>query len=227
MKQKEVWKKIKGFEDYEISNLGRLKSCKRNKENLIKGTATNGYIIVTLYANNGIIKRNFKIHQLVAMAFLEHTPNGLAFVVNHIDGDKSNNDANNLEIVTNRENSSTCYRKNEGSFTSSFVGVSWRDDCKKWTSRVEVKGKSVYLGSFDNEIDASNAYQEALKNIDNPKYFESIKQMFAPKNKYVYYNKARGKWRADIRINKKQKFIGHFNTEIEAYEAIYRPTNKR
>lgn len=227
MEQKEIWKDVDGFKDYQVSNLGRVKSNRRGKSKLIGCSDANGYLMVTLYADSDGKKKNFRIHQLVAMVFLGHKPNGNTMVVNHIDGNKLNNNASNLEIVTNRENSSICYRKNEDAFTSSFVGVSWAKDRKKWVSVIEFMGETIYLGSFDDETDAGNMYQEALKNIDNPKYFESIKQMFAPKYKYIYYNKERGKWVVQIRINGKQKHVGIFNTKIEAYEAIYRTTNKR
>ncbi len=48
----EVWKKIKGFENYQVSNLGRVKSLNRKKELILKGGIdTNGYKIVCLRSN--------------------------------------------------------------------------------------------------------------------------------------------------------------------------------
>ena len=98
-------------------------------------------------------------------------------MINHKDGNKLNNNVNNLEIVSHRENSSTCYRKDRDKLTSSFVGVSWNNQYKKWLSQITINGESVYLGVFDNEVDASNAYQEALNNIDNPTFREQEKSL--------------------------------------------------
>lgn len=109
----EVWKSIDGFEGlYEISNLGRVKTCqhvimrKRGRaypvpERIIKGSCdTKGYYQVELKKDG---KRNIRfIHRLVAEAFIEN-PEGKK-QVNHKDGDKTNNMAENLEWVTCLEN---------------------------------------------------------------------------------------------------------------------------
>ena len=65
----EIWKEIEGFKDYEISNLGRVKSLKYNKERILKAVInTDSYLTVCLS------KKNKTIHQLMAIAFLSHKP---------------------------------------------------------------------------------------------------------------------------------------------------------
>ena len=104
----EVWKDIEGYEGlYQVSNLGNVKSFPRH------GTRTNqvfflsqskdskGYMRVWL--SNGKVQKNFKVHRLVASAFVEN-PNNLP-QVNHKDENKQNNNANNLEWCDNRYNS--------------------------------------------------------------------------------------------------------------------------
>lgn len=103
----------------------------------------------------------------MAIAFLGHKPNGLTLVVNHIDGDKLNNKLKNLEIVTHRENCSVCFRKNEDSLSSKYVGVSYYSHHGKWCSKIQVDGKNNILGYFDCEKEAGRAYQKALKNLVN------------------------------------------------------------
>lgn len=97
---KEMWKSIKNYEGYyEISNLGQVRSIKRNL--ILKSAVdTHGYLHVVLYKNN--TKKDVRIHRLVAETFIENQ-NNLA-QVNHIDGNKLNNRVDNLEWCTNLEN---------------------------------------------------------------------------------------------------------------------------
>lgn len=100
----EIWKNISGFDDYMVSNLGRVKSFKQNKETILKGyIRIDGYIVVCFINNNNksIIKQ---VHQLVAEAFIpkpDFNPDGSningILCVNHKDGNKSNNTVENLE----------------------------------------------------------------------------------------------------------------------------------
>jgi len=101
----EVWKDVKGFEDYyQISNLGRLKrkiGVQAKKERILKQIDNgNGYKCVCL-SKNGKILRMY-VHRLVAINFLENKDNKEE--VNHIDGVRSNNVLTNLEWVTRSEN---------------------------------------------------------------------------------------------------------------------------
>ena len=114
----EIWKDIKGYEGlYRVSNLGRVKSLKKRvnfysglykeikqrtyRERIINLRKTNrGYMVVELY-KNGIGKR-FSIHRLVAENFIKNSNN--LPQVNHIDGNKENNNINNLEWCTGSQN---------------------------------------------------------------------------------------------------------------------------
>jgi len=93
------WKTITGYPNYQISTNGDVFSTNINKIMSPK-KHYKGYLYVTL-SNAGDTKA-FKIHRLVAQAFLPN-PNNLP-QVNHIDGDKTNNNYKNLEWCTNSEN---------------------------------------------------------------------------------------------------------------------------
>jgi len=103
---KEVWETIVGFENYMISNFGRVKSLKRktskNQKNIImkQGIETANHKIVTLY--NGKKYKRLKVHRLVATYFVPN-PNNYP-VVNHLDYDPTNNRADNLEWTTQKGN---------------------------------------------------------------------------------------------------------------------------
>jgi hypothetical protein len=107
----ETWKPIVGFEGlYEISSFGRVKSLiKRGSyRELIKRTGrdiSTGYHTVQLTKGNK--PRDYRIHRLVALAHLEN-PNNYP-VVNHLDGNKSNNRLDNLEWTTYSKNTLHSY----------------------------------------------------------------------------------------------------------------------
>lgn len=93
---KEVWKTITGYEDYQVSNLGRVKSLKYGKERILTDRDTKGYLYITVSKNS--IRKRLLIHRLVAEAFLDN-PDNLP-IINHRDENKHNNKADNLEFCT-------------------------------------------------------------------------------------------------------------------------------
>ena len=168
----EEFRDVEGYEGlYQVSNLGNVKSLSREiynkrgyyftKEKILKDVIhSSGYFNVILFKDKKI--KNFRVQQLVAMAFLGHKPCGYKLVVNHIDFNKLNNNLDNLEIITNREN---CNKKHLKS-SSKYVGVCWNKASKKWKAQIEINDKSNYLGSFNTELEASNAYQNKLLSLD-------------------------------------------------------------
>jgi hypothetical protein len=103
----EIWKDINGYEGYyQISSYGRVKNVETNKI-LIGDTNNIGYRRVWLYIP---VKKRYFVHRLVAIHFCRGYRDG--FVVNHKDGDKLNNHADNLEWVTRSENDLHAYRLN-------------------------------------------------------------------------------------------------------------------
>ena len=102
-KRGEIWKNIPKFEGvYQISNLGRARSLKKNRIYLLKNNIdTNGYYYIIPYVNKKTYT-HYKIHRLVALLFVDGYKKGL--VVNHKDGNKLNNNASNLEWVTSSYN---------------------------------------------------------------------------------------------------------------------------
>ena len=108
----EEWKYIQGFEGfYQVSNLGNIRSVDRTVKThhgnrIVKGkklspskSKQTGYYQIHLYKFGCVYRYN--VHSLVAKAFVPQ--NGKSYV-NHKDGNKENNSADNLEWVTNAEN---------------------------------------------------------------------------------------------------------------------------
>lgn len=122
----EIWKEIQGLEGlYQVSNLGRVKSFKRNKNGeLLKIHLTKkGYSCVCLRKNGKTIGRY--IHRLVYDAFIGDLPeweigaeNNME--INHIDEDKTNNCVWNLELVTHKQNANYGTRNKRSSEKNSI-----------------------------------------------------------------------------------------------------------
>lgn len=112
----EIWKDIEGYEGYyQISSCGRVKSLERDvfrkdgtfqrrKKETIKANKINsdGYYQTTLSVNG--IDRSYRVHDLVARAFIEIPESYEKLEVNHIDCDRKNNNVDNLEWKTHKEN---------------------------------------------------------------------------------------------------------------------------
>lgn len=169
----EIWKDIPEFEGYyQVSNFGNVKSLSRTilgrgkhnallKERLLKfSTSTNGYYQVILQKEG--FKKIYKVHSLVAICFLNHIPDGTHnVVIDHINEVKKDNRLENLRLIGHRENVSRSMKNN----TSTYVGVSWSKNAKKWISQITIEGKTKYLGLFDNEEYANKKYLETLKDL--------------------------------------------------------------
>ena len=168
----EIWKDIPNYEGlYQVSNFGNVKSLDRkvyaNNGRIynIKGIYlklyknNKGYYSVCLSENN--VKKNIDVHQLVAMAFLNHKPCGFDLVIDHKNDNKLDNRVENLQIVTQRYNS----HKKQGKYSSKYKGVHYAHDRNKWRACIQINGKLIHLGSFECELKASLVYQNKLKEL--------------------------------------------------------------
>jgi len=172
----EEWKDIKGYEGYyQVSSLGSIKSLERkvkhrgfdkiiNERILTKILGKNGYYNVNLCKNSK--PKVFNVHQLVAIEFLNHIPNGYKLVIDHVDRNKLNNEVSNLRIVTHRENMTHHFKSLENR-TSEYIGVCWCKEENKYLSSIYFNGKRECLGYFNYEIEAHNTYQNKIKQINN------------------------------------------------------------
>lgn len=99
MSEVETFVEIEGFENYEVSNLGKVRNIKSGR--LLKPwIIQSGYLGLCLYENNK--RKNLLLHKIIATAFIDNPEEKPC--VNHIDENKLNNDLSNLEWCTVREN---------------------------------------------------------------------------------------------------------------------------
>ena len=95
----EIWKTIKGFENYKVSNTGKVYSLAKN-EVMKPWIINSGYQVISLFDRG--VRKHMLVHRLVALNFIDNPLNKPQ--VNHIDGDKLNNNVDNLEWTTASEN---------------------------------------------------------------------------------------------------------------------------
>ena len=159
--ENEIWKPIPNYDGYEVSNYGRVKSLKLGRELILKPfISKRGYYRNEIWNNN--TRKIFGTHQLVAMAFLGHKPNGQILVVNHINFDKKDNRLENLEVITQRQNANKKHIKS----SSKYTGVTWIKKKKRYRALIVINRYQIYLGAFKDEKIASEHYNIALNNLN-------------------------------------------------------------
>lgn len=116
----ELWSAIPGFSNYQVSNMGRVRSkariSKRDvhgdmflKQKILKGaTDAMGYLHVRLVPDDGSKPVLWKIHQLVGLVYYDYDrKNRGNMVIDHIDGNKKNNKVSNLQLMDGGKNLGT------------------------------------------------------------------------------------------------------------------------
>lgn len=151
---------VKDFPDYFITKCGRVFSNRTKNFKELKPSICKGYKRLTLYNESRSLQ--IQLHQLLAMHFLNHEPCGHARVVDHIDGDRINNKISNLQIITNRENTS----KNRP-YRGLPLGVRISRSGNKYISEIKINNKTTHLGTFSTMQEASHAYQKRLAEIES------------------------------------------------------------
>ena len=206
----EVFKDVASYEKlYMASDLGRVMSLRGKIPIIMKPYLIKDNYLSIGFSVKGVLKV-YSVHQIVAMAFLNHIPCGYDVIVDHIvENNRLDNRLSNLQLITPRGNSS----KRELNGVSKYIGVSWDKKVDKWRSAISQEGKSVYLGTYAIEEEAAEAYQEALRKILlGEKITQYINPTKTSKYKGVNWDKQRQKWLVRFR----SKNIGRFLDEDEA-----------
>ena len=145
--------RLKGLLDYDPETgvfIWKVANANRIRVGDVAGTLNNrGYLYI------GINKKRFLAHRLTFLYMEGYFPENQ---IDHIDRNKINNSWSNL-----REVSQTCNMRNKSIMKnnkSGVIGINWNKESKKWMARIRTP-KTVYLGLFENIIDAAKARWEA------------------------------------------------------------------
>jgi len=148
---REYFRAISVFTNYEVSSVGRIRNSKTGRILKLR-TRKDGYIDVCL-SKNGTPK-TLLVHRLVAEAFSEN-PLGKPDV-DHIDRVKSNNSVDNLRWSTTSEN---LMNSNKRAFTSSiYKGVCFHGRTERWRAQIRINGIGKTVGTFRTEKEAGVCY---------------------------------------------------------------------
>jgi hypothetical protein len=138
----ELWRKAR------VDTMGR-----RYKKKLVENTGANS----DGYSQVRVNDRIEKYHRVVkCLALKQDLPPGIE--VDHEDGNRTNNSPDNLRLVTTRENQHNTHKHRAGK----KVGVYFHKAGGKWVAQIQINGKHYYLGLYDTELEAHEAYLKAF-----------------------------------------------------------------
>ena len=157
----EEWRWIKGYEGlYQISNLGRLKSFKKNRNGYIYSNVDkNGWYFTVVLRDKSGKAKTLRIHVLVAQAFIGEIPKG--YHVHHKDGNKQNNAVTNLEIIHPAKHCQETIKRNE----NILKGMNDYNRYKKTKKVQQYSPEGILLAEYVNGEVASRMTGICQRNI--------------------------------------------------------------
>lgn len=171
-----IYKEYKEFNGYYL--IGSNGTINNRTKDLNTYIINSGYVAIKLCV--GKVRKHKLIHRMVAEMFVPNPENKSE--VNHIDGNKLNNNASNLEWVTSSENKRHAYgtglRKPTPAIgvktgkASKYNNVSFDKNRNKWIGSVRHNKQTHFQKRFDTEEEAAlhvNWILDKLKLVDRPK----------------------------------------------------------
>lgn len=157
-----IYRKIKYGESYMLIKLTQGRAAKVDASDFLYLRNYKWYAqknFDTFYARRSFTKNGRKKQISMHREIMNPAED---IIIDHRNQDGLDNRRSNLREATKAENN--CNRKKRVKrFSSIYKGVSWNSEHNKWSADIMVNGKKIFLGYFDNEIDAAKAYDAAAK----------------------------------------------------------------
>jgi len=117
------------------------------------------------YNNVGYARSFSNINNKIIRKYMHHfLINKIkGYEIDHIDGNRLNNQKENLRLVTRSQNNMNNSKRNNTS--SKFKGVYFDKERNKWSVEIHLNNKKIFLGRFKSEIDAAKVYNEKAKEL--------------------------------------------------------------
>ena len=156
-------KQIKDFERYYISDDGKV--FNKNGREISQRKATNGYMRVNLRKGNQKYEKptTVSVHRLVAEYYVPKIK-GKEFV-NHIDGNKTNNEKNNLEWCTSKENSKHIYELNKEYREKCNENIKKAQKIRK--KEIDVYKNNMFVGRYESKNQVAKTFNINPKTLYN------------------------------------------------------------
>ena len=190
----EKWEDIHDYINiYQISSLGRIKSLERfdsmnrkNYEKILIPRIRNNYYAITLYKNNK--QKTFSVHRLVAIHFIPNSENKPQ--VNHKDGNKLNNNVDNLEWCTRKENVQHAWKNGLCENVRKVASINGSVKGKKYgaINGKKYRSKKVYCIELNQEFESTREAERQLQ-IDRSGISKCCKGKLKSSGKKIINNK--------------------------------------
>ncbi len=119
----------------------KTRACKYHVDTLVGSENIRGYIIVHLFY------KKYRVHNIIWQMFNGEIPENM--MIDHKDGNPSNNNIDNLRLATNGQNKQNC--KISRNNTSGIKGLTFHEPSKRWLGRIMVDGKRISKYSMKKE----------------------------------------------------------------------------
>lgn len=110
------------------------------------------YALVGIYDKATMKTRHARMHRMILNPRKDQ-------IIDHINGNGLDNRKSNLRFATKSTNAANSKKRRDG--INQYKGVDYRDPVRGFRARINVSGKAIHLGHFNNEIEAAKAYNQA------------------------------------------------------------------
>jgi len=151
--EEQIWRDIPGFVNYQVSSFGFVRNCKTSRMLKIHARG-GGYVFCTLMNRGEGVSTPFQlsVHRLVAQVFIPNADPTTNTWVDHINHNRSDNRAANLQWVTPKQNAQK--RGIMCNNTSGITGVYFNKPTGKWMAYIREDSKMTYLGVYATKAEA-------------------------------------------------------------------------